>query len=112
MPGPAVPLPAALALALLAGAGWGAGGAPPRGWWPLLPLGVAALTIALHGRGLRVRLLLGTAAGAVLYGLTLGWLAGFAVAGYVAIAALETVMLAVAVALIPTARTGRWAGGW
>ena len=98
-------------LALAAGAGW-ALGAPPRGWWPLLPLGVTALTIALHGRGLRARLLLGAAAGAVLYGFTLVWLTGFAAAGYVAIAALETAMLAVAVGLAPTARTGRWSGGW
>ncbi|MBW0088840.1 apolipoprotein N-acyltransferase [Pseudonocardia sp. KRD-184] len=78
----------------------------------MLPLGVAALTVALHGRGLRARLWLGGLAGVVLYGTTLGWLTGFAAAGYVAIAALEAVMLAAAVGLVPTARSGRWAGGW
>lgn len=87
-------------------------GAPPRGWWPLLPLGVAALTVALYGRGLRARLLLGGLSGAVFYGSTLSWLSGFAVAGYVGIAVVETVMLAVAVGLVPAARTGRWTGGW
>ncbi|WP_338053077.1 apolipoprotein N-acyltransferase [Pseudonocardia broussonetiae] len=109
--GPATRLHLAILLAAGAGATW-ALGAQPRGWWPLLPLGVAALTIALHGRGLRARLWLGGLAGAVLYGTTLGWLTGFAAAGYVAIAALEAVMLAAAVGLVPTARSGRWAGGW
>ncbi|WP_142058343.1 apolipoprotein N-acyltransferase [Pseudonocardia kunmingensis] len=96
---------------MAAGAAW-ALAAPPRGWWPLLPAGVAALTIALHGRRLRTRLVLGGLTGLVLYASTLVWLAGFAVPGYVAVAVLEAVMLAVAVALVPTARTGRWSGGW
>ncbi len=107
----AVPLPGAVALAVACGAAW-ALAAPPRGWWPVLPLGVAALTIALYGRGLRARLLLGALAGVVLYAATLVWLTGFAVAGYVAVVLLETVMLAVAVGLVPTARSGRWSGGW
>ncbi len=78
----------------------------------MLPLGVALLTVALYGRALRTRLVLGALTGAVLYGTTLGWLSGFAVAGYVAIGAVETIMLAVAVGVVPSARTGRWAGGW
>ncbi|OZM76438.1 apolipoprotein N-acyltransferase [Pseudonocardia sp. MH-G8] len=106
-----MPLPAAVALAVAAGAAW-ALAAPPRGWWPLLPIGVAALTVALHGRTLRTRLLLSGLTGVVLYSWTLLWLTGFAVAGYVAVALLEAVMLAVAVALVPTARAGRWSGGW
>ncbi len=104
-------MPVTLVLAAGAGGLW-ALGAQPRGWWPLLPLGVAVLTVALHGRRLRARLLIGALAGAVLYGSTLAWLTGFAVAGYVGIAVLETLMLAVAVGLVPTARTGRWSGGW
>lgn len=68
--------------------------------------------LALHGRRLRARLLIGAVAGTVLYGSTLAWLNGFAVAGYVGIAVLETLMLAVAVGLMPTARTGMWSGGW
>ncbi|WP_219420458.1 hypothetical protein, partial [Pseudonocardia nigra] len=46
--GPAPPV--AVTLAIAAGVAW-ALAAPPRGWWPLLPLGVASLTIALYGRG-------------------------------------------------------------
>jgi apolipoprotein N-acyltransferase len=108
---PAVPLRAAVTLAVAAGAAW-ALAAPPRGWWPLLPVGVAALTLALHGRRLRARLLLGLVTGLVLYSSTLVWLTGFAVPGYIGVALLEAAMLAVAVALVPTARTGRWSGGW
>ncbi|OZM80053.1 apolipoprotein N-acyltransferase [Pseudonocardia sp. MH-G8] len=108
---PAVPLPAAVSLAVAAGAAW-ALAAPPRSWWPLLPAGVAALTIALHGRRLRARLVLGGLTGLVLYAWTLAWLTGFAVPGYVGVALLEAAMLAVAVALVPTAGIGRWSGGW
>ncbi|MHA6631405.1 apolipoprotein N-acyltransferase [Pseudonocardia sichuanensis] len=96
---------------MAAGAAW-ALAAPPRGWWPMLPAGVAALTIALHGRRLRARLVLGGLTGLVLYAWTLVWLTGFAVPGYVAVALLEAATLAVAVALVPTAGTGRWSGGW
>lgn len=101
-------VPVALALAAAAGGTW-ALGAEPRGWWALLPLGAALLTVALQGRTLRLRLLLGAVAGAVLYGTTLGWLASFAIAGYLTIAALETLMLATATALVPADRRGgRW----
>ncbi len=103
--------PVAVLLAAGAGGLW-ALGAQPRGWWPLLPLGVAVLTVALHGRQLHARLLLGSLAGTLLYGTTLAWLTGFAVAGYIGIAVLEALMLAAAVGLVPTARTGRWSGGW
>ncbi len=104
-------MPVTLVLAASAGGLW-ALGAQPRGWWPLLPIGVAVLAVALHGRHLRARLLIGALAGAVLYGSTLAWLTGFAVAGYVGIAVLESLMLAVAVGVVPTAHTGRWSGGW
>ena len=55
----------AVTLVLAAGAGglW-ALGAQPRGWWPLLPLGVAVLTVALYGQRLRARLLIGAITGA------------------------------------------------
>lgn len=104
-------MPVALLLAAGAGGLW-AVGAQPRGWWPLLPIGVAVLTVALHGRHLRARLVIGVLAGSVLYGSTLAWLTGFAVAGYLGIALLEALMLAVAVGSVPTARSGRWSGGW
>jgi apolipoprotein N-acyltransferase len=98
-----VPLPIAVTLATATGGAW-ALAAPPRGWWPLLPFGVAALTIALHGREMRARLLLGALTGVVLYSSTLVWLAGIAVPGYVAVLLLEAALLAVAVGLVPTAR--------
>lgn len=105
---PAVPRRLAAALAIAAGVAW-ALAAPPRGWWPLLPLGVAALALALHGRKLRGRLLLGTLAGLALYAPTLWWLTGFAVPGYIAVVLLETSMLAAAACLVPAARSGGWA---
>ena len=103
-----LPLPLALLVAGAAGGAW-AIGASPREWWPLLPLGAALLTVALHGRAVRGRVLVGVTAGAVLYGTTLGWIAGFALAGYLAIALLEALMLATAVALVPATRPG---GTW
>lgn len=100
-----------MGLAVAAGAAW-ALAAPPRGWWPLLPLGVAALTTALYGRQPRQRLLLGALAGVTFYAPTLTWLTDFSVPGYVAVTALETALLAAAVALAPGAGSGRWSGGW
>ena len=102
---------AAVVLAVAAGAAW-ALAAPPRGWWPLLPLGVAALTTALYGRQPRERLLLGALAGAVFYAPTLVWLADFSEPGYLAVTALETALLAAAAVLVPAAGSGRWSGGW
>ncbi|WP_350339511.1 hypothetical protein [Pengzhenrongella frigida] len=100
-----------IGLALTTGVAW-AGAAPPRGWWPMLSLGVAFLTLALHGQGTRERCLFGGLTGAMFYGLTLQWLMDFSVAGYVAMVVLETTLLTTAVALIPAHRSGRWAGGW
>jgi apolipoprotein N-acyltransferase len=55
--------------------------------------------VALAGRRLRQRLLLGAVAGAVLYGTTLTWLTDFSPPGYVLLAVLETTLLALAAAL-------------
>jgi apolipoprotein N-acyltransferase len=92
----------AFALAAAAGGSW-ALAAPPRGWWPLLPIGVALLAVALRGHAVRRRLQLGATAGAVLYGSTLPWLLDFTPAGYVALVLLETALLAGA-----AAATARW----
>lgn len=100
-----------VALALLAGVAW-AGAAPPRGWWPLLPLGVAALTVALRGRRVRDRMLFGGLTGATLYGSILWWVTGFSAPGYVVLVMLEASLLALAAALVPATVAGRWAGGW
>ncbi|GAA2565872.1 apolipoprotein N-acyltransferase [Pseudonocardia hydrocarbonoxydans] len=75
----------------------------------MLPLGAAVLTFAVHGRTARGRLLVGAVAGVVLYGTTLGWIGGFALAGYLAIALVETLMLAAALTLVPATRPG---GTW
>jgi apolipoprotein N-acyltransferase len=86
--------------------------APPRGWWPLFPVGVAFLTVALYGRGLRGRLVVGGLTGLVHYGVTLLWLNGFTPVGYAGVVVLESVLLAAAAGLAPTARSRRWSGGW
>lgn len=73
--------------------------APPRGWWPLLPLGTGLLALALAGRGVRRRLGLGAVAGVVLYGTTLPWLTDFSPPGYVVMVVLQATFLAGAAAL-------------
>lgn len=98
-------------LAVAAGAAW-ALAAPPRAWWPLLPLGVAALTVALHGRTLPARAALGAVTGLAFYAPTLWWIADFAVPGYAAVVLLESGLLSAASALVPAATQGRWSGGW
>jgi apolipoprotein N-acyltransferase len=96
--GPAVGRRTALALAAGAGGAW-ALAAPPRGWWPLLPLGAGLLAIALAGLDLRSRLGLGAVTGLALYGTTLPWLTDFSPPGYVIMVALQTGLLAGAAAL-------------
>ncbi|NEE03613.1 apolipoprotein N-acyltransferase [Phytoactinopolyspora halotolerans] len=100
-----------LALAAAAGIGW-LFAVPPRGWWPLFPLGVAALTIALYGAGVRTRILVGLTCGLIYHGFGMVWLTDFNAAGYVALVLLQTFLLTAATAAAPSARTGRWAGGW
>ncbi len=102
---------ARVGIAAVTGLAWAAA-APPRGWWLLLPVGVAALAIALRGQHLRMRLSLGALAGFVFYGSSLRWLTGFSVPGYLAATVLETALLAAALGLIPTARAGHGSGGW
>jgi apolipoprotein N-acyltransferase len=89
----------AAGLAAGAGSAW-ALAAPPRGWWPLLPLGAGLLAIALAGRGVRSRLGLGAIAGLALYGTTLPWLTDFSPPGYVVMVVLQAALLAVAAALV------------
>ena len=100
-----------VALALAAGVSW-ALAAPPRSWWPLLPLGVAALALALRDRSVRARAMLGVVAGVIFYASTLSWLTDFSPPGFVAMVVLETALLAGACALVPAGGAGRWGGGW
>ncbi|MDN5746470.1 MAG: hypothetical protein L0H31_15315, partial [Nocardioidaceae bacterium] len=60
---------------------------PPRGWWVLFPLGVAAFMLALAARPLRERLWLGTLGGVIHYSIALRWLTDFTVPGYLAVVA-------------------------
>jgi apolipoprotein N-acyltransferase len=98
-------------LAVAAGMAW-ALAMPPRGWWVLFPLGVAALSIALHGSGPRARMLLGALCGLVFYVPGLGWLTDFNVAGYIALVLLETCLLAAVAAVVPSGRVGNKSDGW
>lgn len=109
--GPPVPARVALVLAVAAGAAW-ALAAPPRGWWPLFPVGVALLTVALCGRDVRTRVLLGGLTGLVLYGTTLLWLRDFTPVGYGGVALLQTALLASATGLGRVERAGRRPGIW
>lgn len=94
-----------------AGAAWFLA-APPRDWWPLFPVGVAALAVAVYGRSARQRALLGALYGVGAYVPGLWWLTGFSVPGYVVVTVFEIVLLAVAVAILPAGRARRWSGGW
>lgn len=78
----------------------------------MVPLGVAALALAVHGHGWRERLRLGALAGLAYYGPSLFWLTDFSAPGYVVVALLESALLAAAVGVVPAARSGGWAGGW
>jgi apolipoprotein N-acyltransferase len=95
-----LPWPWSLVLAVAAGAAW-ALAAPPREWWWLVPLGAAALSVAVAGHGVRCRAAVGAVAGAVLYGTTLPWLTDFSVPGYVVVVVVETALLALALAAVP-----------
>lgn len=99
------------ALAVGAGLAW-ALASPPLGWWPLLPVGVGLLALALAGRGLRSRAALGGLAGLVFYGITLRWLVDFSPPGYVVLALLEAGLLAVAAALVVPRHRGAGASWW
>ena len=101
----------AVGLAGAAGAAW-ALSAPPREWWVLMPLGVAALVLSLLGRPLRERLLLCALAGLAYFGPTLWWIHDFSFPGYIATTLLETLLLVGVLGLIPANRQGRWSGGW
>src|SRR5699024_12619012 len=54
---------------------------PPRGWWVLFPLGVAAFMGALFGHRRRVRLVLGGLCGRIHYTLALQGGSAFSMAG-------------------------------
>ncbi|MCS5480585.1 apolipoprotein N-acyltransferase [Corynebacterium sp. YIM 101645] len=87
---------------------------PPRGWWVLFPVGVAIFILALAGQPLRNRLWLGVLGGVVHYALALRWLTDFNTAGYVAVVAIQTLllMLVAAVSSSEPAFRRRWPVWW
>jgi apolipoprotein N-acyltransferase len=92
--------PWCLLLAVASGGAW-ALAAPPREWWAFVPLGAAALSVAVAGHGVRRRAELGAVAGVILYGTTLPWLTDFSLPGYVVVVVVETALLAAALAAVP-----------
>lgn len=99
---------ARLGFALLAGILFAAS-MPPRGWWPLTPVGVGLLAVALHGTWWRSRLVIGVLAGLGFFAPTLSWLTSFSAPGYVAVVVVEVALFALAVWLVPAGRGGWWA---
>lgn len=74
---------------------------PPRGWWPLALLGVAALAAAADGAPWRVRAAVGAAFGLALYGPSLTWMVSFTALGYVLALLLQALYLAATVGVVP-----------
>lgn len=87
---------------------------PPRGWWVLFPVGVAVFMLALAGQPLRHRFWLGGLCGVVHYAIALDWLADFNVAGYIAVVALQALLLTLVAAVSRSDITFRqnWSGWW
>ncbi len=87
---------------------------PPRGWWVLFPVGVAVFMLALVGQPLRHRFWLGGLGGVVHYAIALDWLADFNVAGYIAVVALQALLLTLVAAVSRSDITFRqnWSGWW
>ncbi|WBB80834.1 apolipoprotein N-acyltransferase [Micromonospora sp. WMMD882] len=74
VPAPARPLPLAVAGPLAVAAGLALLAAfPPYGWWPLAPVGVAALAAAAHRRRVRAGAGLGFLTGVALFAPLLAW---------------------------------------
>lgn len=74
---------------------------PPIGWWPMAVAGVAAIAWALADRRLRGRLLIGWLAGIGQFSISLFWAIQFNTAGYIALAIIEAVGIALACAVVP-----------
>jgi apolipoprotein N-acyltransferase len=82
---------------------------PPVGHWPMAVVGIAGIAWALSGRSAVRRLALGMLAGLGQFSISLIWALQFNVAGYVALAIVESAFLALACVLAPP-RRGRLLG--
>lgn len=75
---------------------------PSRGWWPLAPLGVAGLALAVRGRSHRYAALLGLITGLASFVPLLSWAGAYlGPLPWFALAGLESVFMAVLGALMP-----------
>jgi apolipoprotein N-acyltransferase len=77
---------------------------PPIGVWPMAIAGVAAIAWALADRGLRGRFALGWLAGIGQFSISLFWALQFNVGGYIVLALLEALFVALACCLVPPGR--------
>jgi apolipoprotein N-acyltransferase len=86
---------------------------PGTGWWPLAPVGVAGLTLAVRGARSRYALLLGLLAGLGCFVPALHWSGVYVGAlPWLALATLEALFVALMAVLLPWAwrAPGGWAG--
>ncbi|HSP51804.1 MAG TPA: apolipoprotein N-acyltransferase, partial [Cryobacterium sp.] len=96
----ALPLPAAILLAAVAGAILDAG-FPDRSWWILAPVGVFLMLLALLGRGLWSGLLIGMVAGLSFWLIHISWLTLYlGPVPWLALAGLQSIFFGISLALI------------
>ena len=67
---------------------------PPVGWWPLAPLGVALITLALYRRRTRTGMLLGLLAGLGLFVSLLPWVRVFGIDAWIALSVIQALFIA------------------
>ncbi len=77
---------------------------PPIGWWPMAIVGVMSVAWSLQGRTLRRRFALGMLAGIGQFSISLAWAIQFNIGGYVVLAIVEALFVALACALVPPGR--------
>ena len=96
----ALPLPAAILLAAVAGAILDAG-FPDRSWWILAPIGVFLMLLALLGRGLWSGLLIGMVSGLSFWLIHISWLTLYlGPVPWLALAGLQSIFFGISLALI------------
>ena len=96
----ALPLPAAILLAAVAGAILDAG-FPDRSWWILAPVGVFLMLLALLGRGLWSGLLIGMVGGLSFWLIHISWLTLYlGPVPWLALAGLQSIFFGISLALI------------
>jgi apolipoprotein N-acyltransferase len=77
---------------------------PPFGWWPLAWVGFGAVAFLLPGLTVWPRVMLGAGLGAAQYSIGLFWVHEFSLPGCIVLILWSSLYIAVALALVPTAR--------